>query len=136
MKNIFRFFACLLVAVLMARPHYAQEIPPGQDTREEAGTRENLSRQLVALRDSVNTMLGEISKQSSSAIEAPDPRYQKITHDLTRYKAQLDKTIDEVVNSKIWNDDMGIRTSQTLADVRREFTRIKSDFEEDTKDQE
>ena len=134
--NALRYFACFVLVTFVAGSLFAQEIPPppGQHQGESA-TRENLSRQLVSLRDSVSTMLGEITKRSSNAIEAPDPRYQKITHDLTRYKTQLDKTIDEVVNSKIWNSDMGIRTTQTLADVRREFTRIRADFAEDTKDQ-
>ena len=91
-------------------------------------SKENMSRELITLRDSVNMTLAAMNKDSESAASDSTQRYQKASHDLTRYKVQLDKTIDEIVKSKSWNSDITNRAYRTLSDVRREFKRIKEGF--------
>jgi hypothetical protein len=100
-----------------------------QQTGAAQGSKENLSRELIILRDSINIMLTAMNKSSSGIAGDSTQRYQKASQDLTRYKTQLDKTIDEVVRSRAWNSDIINRTDRTLSDVRREFKRIKTDFE-------
>lgn len=102
---------------------YAQQIDPAQ------GSKENLSRELITLRDSINIMLAAMNRSSGSIAADSTQRYQKASQDLTRYKTQLDKTIDEVVKNRSWNSDIMNRTYGTLSDVRREFKRIKTDYE-------
>jgi hypothetical protein len=104
---------------------YAQQTGAAQGIKNK----ENMSRELIILRDSINIMLTAMNKSSSGIAGDSTQRYQKASQDLTRYKTQLDKTIDEVVRSRTWNSDIMNRTDRTLSDVRREFKRIKTDFE-------
>lgn len=101
---------------------YAQQKDPPQESKEK------VSRELVTLRDSVNIMLGAMNRNSTGAAGDSTQGYQKAAQDLTRYKIQLDKAIDEVVKNRSWNSDIMNRSYQTLSDVRREFKRIKSGF--------
>lgn len=100
-----------------------------QQTGAAQGNKESMSRELIILRDSINIMLTAMNKSSSGIAGDSTQRYQKASQDLTRYKTQLDKTIDEVVRSRTWDSDIMNRTDRTLSDVRREFKRIKTDFE-------
>ena len=90
-------------------------------------SREDLSRNLILLRDSVNTSLTTLQKNSTMAT---DQHHSKLIQDLTRNKVQLDKAIDEIVNTKNWNKDLSDRTVQTIEDVRKEYSRINDDIKE------
>jgi hypothetical protein len=107
----------------------AVNLSHAQQTDAVQGSKENMSRELIILRDSINIMLTAMNRGSSGIAGDSTQRYQKASQDLTRYKTQLDKTIDEVVRSRTWNSDIINRTDRTLSDVRREFKRIKTDFE-------
>ena len=61
---------------------------------------------------------------------ATDQHHSKLIQDLTRNKVQLDKAIDEIVNTKNWNKDLSDRTVQTIEDVRKEYSRINDDIKE------
>lgn len=99
-----------------------------QQKESAQGSKEKVSRELVTLRDSVNIMLGAMNRNSTGVAGDSTQQYQKASQDLTRYKIQLDKAIDEVVKSRSWNSDIMNRSYQTLSDVRREFKRIKTGF--------
>jgi hypothetical protein len=116
----------LLVAGAMVG---AVNLSYAQQTDAAPGSKETMSRELIILRDSINIMLTAMNKTSTGIAGDSTQRYQKASQDLTRYKIQLDKTIDEVVRSRTWNSDIMNRTDRTLSDVRREFKRIKTDFE-------
>lgn len=90
-------------------------------------SREDISRDLIQLRDSVNNTLNTLQKNSTMAA---DQHHSKMIQDLTRNKVQLDKAIDEVVNTKSWNKEIGDRTVHTIDDVRKEYRRIGEDLKE------
>jgi hypothetical protein len=90
-------------------------------------SREDISRDLIVLRDSVNSTLNTLQKNSTMAT---DQHHNKVIQDLTKNKIQLDKSIDEVVNTKRWTKEIGDRTSQTVEDVRKEYRRIQEDLKE------
>jgi hypothetical protein len=99
-----------------------------QENNSVQWSKENMSRELITLRDSVSTTLAALNKDSESIASDSTQQYQKASHDLTRYKVQLDKTIDDVVKTKSWNSDIKNRVYRILSDVRREFKRIKEGF--------
>jgi signal transduction histidine kinase len=90
-------------------------------------SREGVSRDLIVLRDSVNGTLNTLQKNSTMAAEQ---HHNKTIQDLTRCKVQLDKAIDEVVNTKKWTKEIGDKTVNTVDDVRKEYRRIKEDLKE------
>jgi hypothetical protein len=90
-------------------------------------SKEDISRDLIELRDSVNTTLNTLQKNSTMAA---DQHHDKVIQDLTKNKVQLDKAIDEVVSTKRWSKEVGDRTEHTVDDVRKEYRRIKEDLKE------
>lgn len=93
----------------------------------DTNSRERISRDLIHLRDSVSNTLNTLQKNSTMAT---DHQHSKVIQDLTRNKVKLDKAIDEVVNTKSWNKEIGDRTVHTIDDVRKEYRRIRDDLQE------
>jgi ElaB/YqjD/DUF883 family membrane-anchored ribosome-binding protein len=118
-----RKFCILLVSVCCSIT-----VALAQDAAPVVGnSRTSISRDLITLRDSVNNTLNILQKNSTISW---DQRRSKAVQDLTRNKVQLDKTIDEVVNTKRWTKETGDRTTHTIDDVRREYSRIRADLKE------
>ncbi|RAW01781.1 hypothetical protein [Pseudochryseolinea flava] len=92
------------------------------------GSREAISRDIIVLRDSVNNTLNILQKNSTMAA---DQHHSKVIQDLTQNKVKLDKAIDEIVNAKTWNKELGDRTVHVIDDVRKEYRRIKDDLKSD-----
>jgi hypothetical protein len=105
---------------------HAQEAPQNQQLADK----DKVSKDLILLRDSVNSTIARLSQQEVQASDPMRPAYPKMTQDLNRFKIQLDKAVEDVVNSD-WNTDVRIRTSQTVADVRREYKRILSELRQE-----
>jgi hypothetical protein len=109
---------CLAIGLTQVR---AQSVDDDSPT-----SREQVSRAIITLRDSLSGTLAELQKNSSEAIEA-SPQQAKDIQDLIRYKVRLDKSIDEIVNSRTWSMELSEKTIHTIDDVRKEYRRIKGD---------
>jgi hypothetical protein len=106
----------------------AQIVPEDQ----QLPSQEKVSKDLILLRDSVNSTISALSQREINATDPLRPAYMKMTQDLTRYKIQLDRAVEEVANRE-WSVDVRTRTTQTVADVRREFNRIQSEIRQEVK---
>jgi hypothetical protein len=107
---------------------HAQNMPEDQ----QLPNKEKVSKDLILLRDSVNSTISALSQREINATDPLRPAYMKMTQDLNRYKIQLDRAVEEVVNRE-WSVDVRTRTTQTVADVRREHNRIQSEIRQEPK---
>ena len=107
---------------------HAQEVPEDQ----QLPSKDKVSKDLIVLRDSVNGTIARLSQQEVQATDPMRPAYPKMIQDLNRFKIQLDKAVEDVVNNE-WNADVRTRTSQAISDVRREYKRILSELRQETR---
>lgn len=106
----------------------AQAVPDEQQLPDK----NKVSKDLVVLRDSLNNTISRLSQQETNAADPMRPAYLKMTQDLTRHKIQLDRAIEDVVNSE-WNADVRTRVSHTIEDVRIDYKRVLSELNQQPK---
>jgi hypothetical protein len=116
----------ILLAVIMLGwmpTVFAQDAP----NEQQLPGKDKVSKDLIVLRDSVNSSIAKLSQQDANATDPMRPAYLKMTQDLNRHKIKLDRAIEDVVNNE-WNADVRTRTAHVIDDVRTDYKRILSEL--------
>ena len=86
-----------------------------------ADERNHMSKQIIQLRDTISIKIISLNNQLASVTPVNKPTVEKATRDLKFYQAQLEKGLDEIINTKVWQADIRNRSTRLLSDMREKF---------------
>jgi len=94
-----------------------------------AADRNKVTRQIIQLRDTISTKIIYISTKLPGTTPVHKPVVEKATRDLKFYQAQLEKGLDEIINTKVWQADIKDRSTRLLSDMRQKFKITENELE-------
>ena len=86
-----------------------------------ADERNSMSKQIIRLRDTISIKIISLNNELTSVAPINKPTVEKATRDLKFYQAQLEKGLDEIINTKVWQADIRSRSTRLLSDMREKF---------------
>lgn len=91
--------------------------------------RNQMSKKIIQLRDTIAVKIISVSTASPTLPATSKPVYEKATRDLKFYQAQLEKGLDEIINTKVWQADIKSRSSRLLTDMREKYKITERELE-------
>lgn len=100
-----------------------------KDSVEVSTEREQISRSLVQLRDSINNSITMLDDKKIGAPTKSKQGIDKAVKELVLYKEKVVRDIEEIedTSKKGWDSNSVIRIQTTMLEVRREYKRISKD---------
>src|SRR5688572_18092342 len=117
---------CIVALLLCTASLHAQEM----NTLDSlSADRNKVSKQIIQLRDTISLKVVYISNKLSQTTPTHKPVAEKATRDLKFYQAQLEKGLDEIINTKVWQGDIKERSTRLLSDMRQKFKITEKELE-------
>ncbi|HEY3401810.1 MAG TPA: hypothetical protein VGK59_00395 [Ohtaekwangia sp.] len=127
LKNCFGLFVFVLSLFTGGSSHaQVNKVADADSTAEE---RNQVSKQIIQLRDTISVKIISLNNQLTSAAPVNKPIVEKATRDMKFYQAQLDKGLDEIISTKVWQPDIRKRSTRLLSDMREKFKVTEKELE-------
>jgi len=127
LKNCFGLF--VIVLSLFTGVSSQAQVNKVADIDSTGAERNQVSKQIIQLRDTISVKIISLNAQLTSAAPINKPIVEKATRDMKFYQAQLDKGLDEIINTKVWQPDIRKRSTRLLSDMRERFKVTEKELE-------
>ena len=116
----------VFLVLLLSSPVHAQVMNASDSLIAD---RNKMSKQIIQLRDTISIRIIDINSKISESTATSKPVIEKATRDMKFYQAQLEKGLDEIINTKVWQTDIKDRSTRLLVDMRQKFKITEKELE-------